>query len=883
MKKIHIILHILLLIVLSSFVNADDLTTDLVSYWKLDIDSSTQIDSVGSNNGTVTSATYTASGKISGAYNFDGDNDKITISHLIMNPLSVSMWVKRTGTGAEGTMGGAYSEWAIYFNSGNYLAFGKNGVSEVLTTGTITDTDWHNIVITYDQSNCIFYVDGSLEVSRSYTDVMTGTTDFLIGALGSSFFTGTLDEIAIYNKVLNITEITDLYNLGLGCNPVLNPTGCDIVESGTLNLLLANTTATTNYKTIFEESENFYVYLNWTNQDGLPLNQTDGFCNITLFESLNENESTYSDFSLCDSGCDYDSLVDNFSFESGASSEDTILIKVCHTSNIKKDLLINYACDGGNDDIVINKNSFPQCPNTATIIRNMSGNCFAVNEIQITLDNEAKNLGESHTITSFEMDREFAIDTHSSLNDEITFNSATELWDLTISHEYYKHGLKTIHGNCTGNNTLYDISQSTTFTIANAPPQIFIEQVNNSGGFVNLTNEIVLQYYDGSWEWFGAVVDDDLVSFNVSWSNSTSILQENNTIVNVTQLMTPSKMFQDFTQNPFSLNVSAIDSFGNVTTASISFNVTDTFNPVCVGFSNSSVSNNTIYTWGAICSDESLFSLNVSCDNGFEYSQTGIDSSTFHFANSTLITNDTTCSATICDGHTDFSISDMIISDETSHYKRTFDNKISIESDKELDTFNTIKEGDRYSFDIIPTYAESSISFTITSDEFIYIMNQAKYTGWIITGKYWVDFVSDDVQSSKVMRVSDTEVVIEVIFKKEISTTTFKSIGVLNCVEYSQFIAGKIPSGVPTGLGIFDDQTCPLEEDLSFMFGFFMLLGFLVVFWILNIMFIKMPILDMILGVCFITMSFPIGACGVFYTIPFIVFGLFVMVYAFKQ
>ena len=44
-----------------------DLNTDIVSYWKLNLSSSNQIDSVLSNDGTVTSATYTASGKISGA------------------------------------------------------------------------------------------------------------------------------------------------------------------------------------------------------------------------------------------------------------------------------------------------------------------------------------------------------------------------------------------------------------------------------------------------------------------------------------------------------------------------------------------------------------------------------------------------------------------------------------------------------------------------------------------------------------------------------------------------------------------------------------------------------------------------------------------------
>ena len=40
------------------------LTDSLVSYYKFDVDNSTQVDSVASNDGTATNAVFTASGKI---------------------------------------------------------------------------------------------------------------------------------------------------------------------------------------------------------------------------------------------------------------------------------------------------------------------------------------------------------------------------------------------------------------------------------------------------------------------------------------------------------------------------------------------------------------------------------------------------------------------------------------------------------------------------------------------------------------------------------------------------------------------------------------------------------------------------------------------------
>src|SRR6056297_434106 len=84
-----------------SFVSAD-LTTDIESYWKFDGDAT---DSVGSNDGTVSGATYTASGKINGAYSFDG-TDYMTISddfNFIQNTgdFTISAWVKLDSVSAD--------------------------------------------------------------------------------------------------------------------------------------------------------------------------------------------------------------------------------------------------------------------------------------------------------------------------------------------------------------------------------------------------------------------------------------------------------------------------------------------------------------------------------------------------------------------------------------------------------------------------------------------------------------------------------------------------------------------------------------------------------------------------------------------------------------
>ena len=75
------------------------LTDGLVSYWKLDDGSgSVATDSAGSNNGTITGATWTT-GKIGGALNFNGDDYVDTESPFqstLRGSFTIAFWVKPT-------------------------------------------------------------------------------------------------------------------------------------------------------------------------------------------------------------------------------------------------------------------------------------------------------------------------------------------------------------------------------------------------------------------------------------------------------------------------------------------------------------------------------------------------------------------------------------------------------------------------------------------------------------------------------------------------------------------------------------------------------------------------------------------------------------------
>ena len=209
------------------------LTTDLISYWKLDVDSSTQDDSHGSNDGTVNGATYTASGKINGAYSFDGINDYIlTGLNMSAGNTSISFWVYFNASGNDyclniGGDSSARHGWFIYWKSNDVFEFwtsNASGIPKIVTfaTGAISKSAWHHIVFTWDgsttASNVKIYVDGSVTSGSGNVETWEGLSDndgLTIGRT-SVGINAILDEVGIWNRVLTSDEVTALYNSGDG-------------------------------------------------------------------------------------------------------------------------------------------------------------------------------------------------------------------------------------------------------------------------------------------------------------------------------------------------------------------------------------------------------------------------------------------------------------------------------------------------------------------------------------------------------------------------------------------------------------------------------------------------------------------------------------------
>ncbi|MCF7872109.1 LamG domain-containing protein [Candidatus Woesearchaeota archaeon] len=179
---------------------------------------------------------WTTNGKIGGAYDFDGADDYINISHSsslnLQSAVSLSVWVypETDQVNFAGIIAkdesGSFGHYSLAYSSGNEIVrFGfENGGTqyEVDTQTNIPIEEWSFITGTFDDATNTLriYVDGELkEENASITaSLEPNTNDVLIGSrnAGSTYeFNGLIDEPKIYNYALTQEQINASYYAGL--------------------------------------------------------------------------------------------------------------------------------------------------------------------------------------------------------------------------------------------------------------------------------------------------------------------------------------------------------------------------------------------------------------------------------------------------------------------------------------------------------------------------------------------------------------------------------------------------------------------------------------------------------------------------------------------
>jgi hypothetical protein len=168
-------------------------------------------------------------GKIGGALEFDGIDDCAGSSPVLNpanGPFSVFVWIKGGGPGQviisqiDSSGGGIGGTWLGIDPSDSKLMTGlvpsQNLSLPVVSEVVIADGQWHHIGFVWDGSYRILYVDG-VEVTKDETAVaplLSSEGSLYIGVdknlEPSSFFSGMLDDIRIYNHALTEKQIETL-------------------------------------------------------------------------------------------------------------------------------------------------------------------------------------------------------------------------------------------------------------------------------------------------------------------------------------------------------------------------------------------------------------------------------------------------------------------------------------------------------------------------------------------------------------------------------------------------------------------------------------------------------------------------------------------------
>jgi len=160
------------------------------------------------------------------ALEFDGTKGQhvkipITDTLQLRESFSVAFWVKRGDTQASNwnyMVAAGNLKWAVIFNNGDqktyvYARNQTNWARRSITTDN-QPNDWVHIALTYDvNTEVLLYHDGQ-KASNGEKHPMVDEIDgsIMVGARhpGQEFFTGTIDEVYLFNRILSEKEINTI-------------------------------------------------------------------------------------------------------------------------------------------------------------------------------------------------------------------------------------------------------------------------------------------------------------------------------------------------------------------------------------------------------------------------------------------------------------------------------------------------------------------------------------------------------------------------------------------------------------------------------------------------------------------------------------------------
>jgi len=254
-------------------ITPDNLQSGLIGHWTFDGPemnwSSTTaevLDSSGNNkHGNIINFTSSAAtlGKIGQSLRFDGQissgDDYVDFGSFgefdNLSTMSISAWVKRSGSGENGyavilsKSSGNTPTTGWEFIAGSLLYFRAGGTALTYRyTNTVPLNQWSHVVVTWVRGTSAlgikFFVNGQATTGDTLNNGFELASDdinkLVVGNTVSAnrTFEGMIDDVRLYNRIISDDEITQLYTLGVGSTiKICEEASVQDADSNTYNTL----------------------------------------------------------------------------------------------------------------------------------------------------------------------------------------------------------------------------------------------------------------------------------------------------------------------------------------------------------------------------------------------------------------------------------------------------------------------------------------------------------------------------------------------------------------------------------------------------------------------------------------------------------------------
>jgi hypothetical protein len=212
----------------------------MVSWWRAEDNA---FDAVGTNIGILANGASFAPGKVGRAFSLDGVNDSVEIADapsLRPASLSVEGWVWFSAANgvqlifAKPVGPTFYDSYAVWLENGTL----RGVIGDAASSGTVSSFpfspdlgQWYHVAFTFDDATKqqALYLNGLLVASNIVNRSMAyDNHPTLLGRDDDSgnpvlFFSGRIDEAALYDRALTTAEIAGIYNAGLAGRTAVGP------------------------------------------------------------------------------------------------------------------------------------------------------------------------------------------------------------------------------------------------------------------------------------------------------------------------------------------------------------------------------------------------------------------------------------------------------------------------------------------------------------------------------------------------------------------------------------------------------------------------------------------------------------------------------------